>query len=128
MKSKLLTIILFALSIPFLHAQSGLSKAEFTSLIGGKWKLAEALTDGIKMPSSEMDMTIMSFESNGTYEMREQGESHHGKWSFNVATQELATDEGEEKAKHKVLKLTKTLLMIETKDPNETLTMTFSRL
>lgn len=127
MKSKLITALILILSTQ-LHAQSGISKEQFATLIIGKWKVTEERIGDMKMPASEIGEMIMSFKSDGTCEMRDQGESYKGKWSFNPATQELLTDDQEEKEKHKVLKLSKTLLTLETKDASETFIMTFTRL
>jgi|GEM_PF-4290327 len=127
MKSRLLPAILFILSIHFIHAQQVMSKDEFATLIVGKWKVTEARIGGIKMPASEMGEITILFKSDATYVMRDEGQLHNGKWSFNPATQELLTDDGEEKEKHKVIKLNKTLLTTETKSQKETETMTFIR-
>src|SRR6478609_5713952 len=127
MKSRLLPAILLILSIQFLHAQQVMSKDQFATLIVGKWKVTEARIGDIKMPVSEIGEITMLFKSDATYVMRDQSELHKGKWSFNPATQELLTDDGEEKEKHKVIKLNKTLLTTETKSAKETETMTFVR-
>jgi hypothetical protein len=128
MRLKFGLLLLFIHFGQFLSAQSKISNEEFVVLICKKWKMTEAEMGNMKIPASEIGENIMEFAADGTFKIREQGESYPGKWVFDSIKQELLTDDRDGKQKHKMITLTENELVIETTDLNGTFKMRFKRI
>ena len=120
----LLVFIHFFLSFASYSQDYFKSKADSINALSQKWKLVKNLVDGESQPSLSDSKDFVIFKKDGIHQFIMDNQSWSGKWTLDTKQHFLSTEDEGGILKWKIIKLSRTQLVLETNRNEQNVQMT----